>query len=54
MAALTGGNVPHFERVRNLYETDARWRVPPVIHSYTEAGRTDVDLLLLLEEREGR
>jgi hypothetical protein len=54
MAALTGGNVPHFERVRNLYETDARWRVPPVIHTYTEAGRIDVDLLLLLEEREGR
>lgn len=48
MAALAGGDVPDFERVRALYETDARWRVPPVIHTYTAEGRMDVDLSPLL------
>lgn len=48
MAALTGGDVPEFERVRTLYETDERWRVPPVIRTYTDAGPTEVDLSLLM------
>jgi hypothetical protein len=40
--------VPEFERVRTLYETDERWRVPPVIRTYTDAGPTEVDLSLLM------
>jgi hypothetical protein len=48
MAALTAGDVPDFDWVRTLYETDKRWRVPPVIHTYTAEGRTEVDLSLLM------
>jgi hypothetical protein len=48
MAALTADDVPDFGRVRTLYETDERWRVPPVIHTYTAEGRRDVDLSPLL------
>jgi hypothetical protein len=54
MAALTGGDVPEFERVRAIYETDARWRVPPLIHSYTAEGPIDVDIALLVGETERR
>ncbi len=48
MAALTGGDVPAFEHVRALYETGERWRVPPVIRTYTDAGPSEVDLSLLM------
>lgn len=48
MAALTGRDVPEFERVRALYETDERWHVPPVINTYTGAGPMEVDLSLLV------
>ncbi len=48
MAVLTAGDVPDFSRVRTLYETDERWRVPPVIHTYTADGPKDVDLSPLL------
>jgi hypothetical protein len=54
MAALSGGDVPEFERVRALYETDPRWRVPPVIHSYSAEGRIDVDLSMLMGETDRR
>ncbi|MBK8902590.1 MAG: transglutaminase domain-containing protein [Anaerolineaceae bacterium] len=45
VAALTCGDVPAWERVRALYESDGRLRVPPVINSYTAAGPVPVTLL---------
>lgn len=51
MAALSGGDVPDFERLRALYETDERWRVPPVIRSFTSAG--PVEVTLAVEEKVG-
>jgi len=47
MAVLTAGDAPQFDRVRQLYEGDDRWRVPPVITSYTAAGPIDVPLPML-------
>lgn len=44
MAALSGGDAADFDRIRTWYETDARWRVPPVIVSYTPAGLVSVPL----------
>ncbi|MDI7277620.1 MAG: transglutaminase-like domain-containing protein [Anaerolineae bacterium] len=44
VAELTSGDVPGFNRVRQLYETDDRLRVPATIRSYTEAGPVMVDL----------
>ncbi len=44
MAALSGGDAADFDRIRTWYETDARWRVPPVIVSYTPAGPVSVPL----------
>lgn len=44
MAALSSGTVPDFEQVRRLYESDARWRVPAVIQSFTPGGLVEVDL----------
>lgn len=38
VAELTQGDVPQFDAVRAVYESDARLRVPPVIRSYTSAG----------------
>jgi len=38
VAELTQGNVPQFDVVRAVYESDARLLVPPVIRSYTSAG----------------
>jgi len=44
MAALSGGDAAGFDRIHAWYETDARWRVPPVIVSYTPAGPVSVPL----------
>lgn len=41
VADLTRGDVPQPERVRELYETDDRLRVPPTIRSYVE-GRVEL------------
>ena len=38
VAELTQGDVPQFDAVSAVYESDARLRVPPVIRSYTSAG----------------
>lgn len=44
MAVLSGGDAADFDRIRTWYEADARWRVPPVIVSYTPAGPVSVPL----------
>jgi hypothetical protein len=44
MAGLSGGDVPNFERLREQYETDSRWRVPPTIRSFTPDGPIEVAL----------
>jgi hypothetical protein len=44
VAELTSGDVPEFEKVRDLYENDARLKVSQVIKSYTQAGVQTVDL----------
>ena len=44
LAELTAGDVPEFEQVRDLYESDPRLKVPQVIKSYTQAGVQTVDL----------
>jgi hypothetical protein len=44
IAALSGGDVSDFERLRERYEADERWRVPPTIHSFTADGPVDVEL----------
>lgn len=44
MAGLSSGAVSDFEPVRRLYQNDARWRVPPVIQSFTPGGLVEVDL----------
>ena len=46
MAALSGGDVPDFDRLRSIYESDRRWRVPRTIRSYTATGPAEVDLPL--------
>jgi hypothetical protein len=38
LAELTCGDVPDFETVRALYESDPRLRVPGAIHSYLQSG----------------
>ena len=43
-AELTRGDVPEWEPVRQLYESDGRLRVPSVIRSYTDAGVQEVRL----------
>jgi len=43
-AELTCGDVPEWELVRQLYESDERFRVPSVIRSYTDAGVQEVRL----------
>ncbi|MEA4884903.1 MAG: transglutaminase-like domain-containing protein [Clostridia bacterium] len=44
-AELTCGDVPEWELVRQLYESDERLRVPAVIRSYTQAGVQTVELI---------
>ena len=44
MAELTADAVPELERVRRLYESDARWHVPWTIRSYTGEGVRTVEL----------
>lgn len=44
MAALSGGDVAALAEVRSRYESDSRWRVPPIITSYTAAGPQAVEL----------
>jgi hypothetical protein len=43
-AELTSGDVPEFDKVRQLYEEEERPRVPRRIRSYTHAGVRVVDL----------
>lgn len=45
LAELTSGDVPDYEQVRRIYESDARLRVPATIYSYTEAGKQTVALM---------
>ncbi len=47
MAALSGGDVPDFGRLRSLYHNDPRWRVSSTIRSFTETGLLSVDLPLI-------
>ncbi len=44
LAELTAGDVPEFEKLRDLYENDSRVKVPQVITSYTDRGPQQVDL----------
>ena len=44
MALLTAGVVPQWTTVRDLYQRDSRWTVPPVITSYSPQGPQKVDL----------
>ena len=54
-AELTRGDVPEWESVRQLYESDQRLRVPSVIRSYTDAGVQEARLPELdLEPASGR
>jgi hypothetical protein len=46
VAELTCGDVPEPQRMRELYLSDSRLRVPATIHSYTEQGVRAVDLEL--------
>ncbi len=46
MAALSGGDVPEYEQLRERYEKDERWRVPPTIRSFIEAGPVEIALPL--------
>jgi hypothetical protein len=44
VAELTAADVPQFDTLRAMYETEARLRVPAVIHSHTRAGVQSVEL----------
>jgi hypothetical protein len=46
VAELTCADVPEFAAVRDLYESDARLTVPPVVHSYTDGGAQTVILAI--------
>ena len=44
LAELTGGDVPDFERVRSLYESDPRLRVEAEIQSYIDGNMQSIRL----------
>lgn len=44
MAELTAGDMPEFDRMRQVYESDRRWCVPSVIRSYGADGAKLVEL----------
>jgi hypothetical protein len=44
VATLTAGDVPEFSTVRDLYESDPRLRVPPVITTYLRDGPRKIEL----------
>jgi len=44
VAELVSSDVPQFSRLRQLYESDDRLRVPGIVHAYTQGGVQDVDL----------
>jgi hypothetical protein len=44
LAELTASDVPATSKVRTLYESDPRLKVPGVIQSYTQAGVRTIDL----------
>jgi hypothetical protein len=44
LAELTSGEVPDFETVHGIYQSDARLRVDGVIHSYGSAGMETIQL----------
>lgn len=46
MAALSGGDAAEFATIRRLYDEDERWRVPPIITSFTADGPVAVPLAL--------
>ncbi len=45
LAELTSCDVPDFETVRNLYQSDTRLRMDGVIHSYASAGMETIQIL---------
>jgi len=44
LAELTSGDVPDFETVRTLYQSDARLRMDGAIHRYTASGMETVQI----------
>jgi Transglutaminase-like superfamily len=44
LAGMTSGDVPDFETVRDLYQSDARLRVDSEIHSYGSAGMEIIEI----------
>ena len=44
VATLTADDVPEFDAVRALYESEARLRVPPVITTYLSGGAQKIEL----------
>jgi hypothetical protein len=42
MAALSGGDAADFAGIRERYEASDRWRVPPIITTFTPAGPVSV------------
>jgi hypothetical protein len=44
LAKLTSGDVPDFEVVRSLYQSDARLRMDGIIHSYVDGGMETIQL----------
>lgn len=46
IAALTSADVPQFEQVQKMYESDTRFRVPETIRSYSAEGAKTIDLAL--------
>jgi hypothetical protein len=46
LAGLTCGEIPDFDAVRRLYETDARLRMDGTLHSYVNGGRETVQIAI--------
>jgi hypothetical protein len=44
LAGLTSGDVPKFELVKDIYESDPRLRVNRAVHSYVDGGMQTVEL----------
>lgn len=47
LAGLTCGDVPDFEVVHTLYESDARLRMDGTLHSYVNGGMETIELQVL-------
>lgn len=44
MAALSSGPAPAFDEIRQRYQRERQWQVPPTIRSFTPGGLVEVDL----------